>query len=156
MTPQQIGPPIRWKRVGRIAGRVILGLISLVLVTVAALLLVLHTDWGRERLRRRAIAALHDTFPGCVRIGKVEGSVLGDLVLRDVELCDASGRTAITVDRLGVNLGLLALLRHEIRVESLAADGVRVAAVLRTGRPANLATVVKLSEDPSTWDIATA
>ena len=142
------------RRAWRWSWRVGVSLLALIVAAAGVLLLVLHTDWGRERLRRRAVAALHETFPGCVRIGKLEGSVLGDLVLRDVELCDASGRTAITVERLGVNLGVLALLRHEIEVESLTADGVRVAAVLRAGRPANLATVVKLSEEPSTWDIA--
>ena len=59
------------RRAWRWTWRVGLGLVGLIVLAVGVLVLVLHTDWGRERLRRRAIAALHDTFPHCVRIGKV-------------------------------------------------------------------------------------
>jgi autotransporter translocation and assembly factor TamB len=95
---------LRWLR------RALLAFAALVVVAIVGFLIVIPTDWGRERIRRRVVAMLQDQFPGCLTIGRVDGSVLGDVYLSDVVACDSDGRQAITVKRVRANLGLLALI----------------------------------------------
>ncbi|HVV87073.1 MAG TPA: translocation/assembly module TamB domain-containing protein [Kofleriaceae bacterium] len=140
--------PWRWIR----RGLLVLG--ALLASAVIAALVVVHTDWGRDLIRRKVVAALQESFPGCIKIGRIDGSVLANLDVHDLVLCDASGREAVTVKHVRVNVGLLALLRGEIDLQTLDADGVKVLAIARKGQPLNLATIHKASPGPSTWDLA--
>ncbi len=138
----------RWLR------RTLLGFAALVVTAISTALIVLHTDWGREQIRQRALAVLRDTFPGCAEVARLDGSVLGDLDVHGVVLCDASGRPAVTVAHLRVNLGLRALLGGELELETLDAAGVQVLVEMRPGQPVNLATMMKSSGEPQAWDIS--
>jgi translocation and assembly module TamB len=149
MTPLQIGPAIRWKRVGRVAGRVVLGLLSLVLVTVAAVLVVLHTDWGREQVRRRVERALDDALIGGARIARLEGSVLGDLTVRGVVLEDAERTPAISADAVRVELALLPLLGKRVQLDRLAVSGLVVEGRERVDGTINLATLTEQQPEPA-------
>ncbi|HSR96304.1 MAG TPA: translocation/assembly module TamB domain-containing protein [Kofleriaceae bacterium] len=104
-----------------------LGLVLLAAVVVALLLLTAHTGWGREQLRSRVEAALRDTFPGGARVGALEGSLLGSLTLRDVELDRPDGVRMVAIAELRVDLALWPLASHTARIHALVADGVRVA-----------------------------
>ena len=107
-------------------GRLVLGAV-LVAVLVAALALVtVHTGWGREQLRRRAEAALRAAFPGGARVGAIEGSILGALTVRDVELDGRDHRPLVTIGTLHVTVALWPLAVQTAQVEQLVADDVRV------------------------------
>ena len=79
--------PRRWPRIAlRWIRRVIVGVLALAVVAVIAVVIILHTDWGRDLLRRQVEAQLQAKLPGGATIGKLEGSVFGELVVRDIEL----------------------------------------------------------------------
>jgi hypothetical protein len=107
--------------------RLALGLVLLAAVIVAMLLVTTHTGWGREQLRNRVQSALQDTFPGGAHVGALEGSLLGSLTLRDVELDHAGGAPMVTIAAVRVDIALWPLAFHTARIHDLVADGVRVA-----------------------------
>lgn len=111
---------LRWLK------RIVLGSLALAVVAVGVALIVLHTDWGRERIRRQIEAALADEFPGGARVGKLEGSVLGELVLTDVELAALDGAPLVSIGTLTVDVALTPLASNTIRVDRLVADRVTV------------------------------
>ena len=57
-----------------------------------------------RRLRRTAEAQIAAAFSRGARIGRIDGSVLGELVARDVELAAADGRTYARVGELRIEL----------------------------------------------------
>ena len=119
----------RGARLARIARRVGLGLVALIAMVLAGVLLALHSPWGRDQLRRRLEAALADRVDGAVTIGRLDGSVLGELVARQVAITDLSGRAVIEVDTVRVDAGLLALLDRRLHLSRLVIDGAEVIAL---------------------------
>src|SRR5579864_2436480 len=83
----------RWPRVvARWIRRILAGVVGFAVVAVAGVVIALHTDWGREQLRKIAEAQLAKRFPGGAHIGALEGSVFGELVVRDLELDGRDGK----------------------------------------------------------------
>lgn len=142
-----------WRRAARIVGRIMLGVTISIFVVIGALLIVLHTDWGRAKLRDQIVAQMDDVFVGGVEIGSLEGSVLGEVVLRDVVIHDREGRAAITIDRLRLEVALTALVQRRIELEHVVAEGVAID-VRRRGDVLNLAGMIRDDGEPSTWSIA--
>nr|HEX4313779.1 translocation/assembly module TamB domain-containing protein [Kofleriaceae bacterium] len=106
--------------------RLVLIAIGLGVLAIAVVLVVLHTDWGRDKLRAEIESQLQARFPGGAKLGAVEGSVLGTLVLRDLELDGRDTKPMVTVDKIAVSVSLPALLEAIVRVQSLDVDGVAV------------------------------
>lgn len=148
-----VGPPRR-RLVRRWARRILIGAPVTALGVIVAALIGLHTDWGREQVRRRAVSALREMFPGGIELRQLEGSVLGTITARGVAIYDGNRRRAIAVERASVDLSLVALLRHTIQLNRLDVEGVTVLAI-DDGRGLNLATLVKPRQDPSpsTWRV---
>src|SRR5262245_28705065 len=113
--------------------RLAAGVALLALVVVAMLLVTAHTGWGREQLRLRVVDALRDAFPGGARVGALEGSLLGSLTLRDVELDRADGQPLVTAAAVRVDLALWPLVAHTARVHELVVD--RPHAIVRAPGP---------------------
>ena len=111
---------LRWLR------RIVLGFCLLVFVVVGTALAILHTDWGRDRLRGEIESALQDAFPGGAKIGRLEGSVLGEVTLRDIEIDSRDKRPFIEVETLHVHVGLLPLIKKHVRIDSVVAEGVKI------------------------------
>jgi hypothetical protein len=128
--------------------RLALGVVLAAIVIVAMLLVTAHTGWGREQLRSRVEAALRDTFPGGAHVGALEGTVLGSLTLRDVELDRPDGKPLVTIAVLRVDLALWPLAIHTARVHDLVADGVH--AVIAPSGPDAVPT---RDTAPSPWRI---
>ena len=133
--------------------RGLLGLLVLVLLTVAAAAITLHTAWGRDKIRAQIEAKLKPYFPAGAKVGRLEGSVLGDFTLHDIELTDREGRRAVTIKRVDLNLELGAWLDDEARVEKMIVDGVNIALHQRGSEPPNLATMFQPNPDPLTFDV---
>ncbi|MGE0550223.1 MAG: translocation/assembly module TamB domain-containing protein [Kofleriaceae bacterium] len=110
---------LRWtKRIG-------LGLVAFVVVVIGVALLIIHTNWGREQIREQAQGSLQELFPGA-KIGSIEGSVFGELVVRDLELRRADGSLTIKVGTVRAELAVGALFHQTARVERLVAEDVEV------------------------------
>lgn len=137
----------RWTR------RIVLVLAAFVIVAVGAVLALLHTDWGRDVAREQIEARLADTFTGGARIGSLEGSVLGDLVLRDVVIDGPDGKPAITIDKLTLGVGLLPLLSKEARLTKLHAEGVDVDLRRDPDGTLQAARLLRPSEQESRWSV---
>ncbi|HTM21778.1 MAG TPA: hypothetical protein VL172_14750, partial [Kofleriaceae bacterium] len=133
--------------------RWLLVLVAVVIALAGAAIAALHTDWGREQLRRRIEAALDQRFVGDVRIGRLEGSVFGELTLRDVEIDDAEGQPAIRVAALRGDLALRPLLDHEARFHWLVAEGLQVDGRRQADGTLDLSHLLVPSEEPRGWDV---
>ena len=143
------------RRALRIILKLILVVVVLAIVAIGALAIVVHTDWGRNRLRAELVATLDDMLVGEVEIGALEGSVFGELVLRDVVIHDREGRRAITVERVRFEVGLIALVKRRIELQDVVANGVVVDGHRRDGR-LNLAELIAPTDEPGTWGIEIA
>lgn len=133
--------------------RLVLALLALALVAAIAGAITLHTAWGRDQVRAQIEAKLRPYFPAGARIGRLEGSVLGDFELRDIELRDREGRPAVTIDRVRLNVELAAWLDDEARLESVIVEGLAVELHQRAGEPPNVATMFQPNPDPLTFDV---
>src|SRR5260221_9772419 len=105
------------RRALRWAKRIVIGLISVVLLVVGIAVIIVHTDWGRNLIRERAEAALHDTFPGGVRVGKVTGSVFGTLVVEDIVINSADGKPWLAASSAKLKLSVWPLLHKTAHVD---------------------------------------
>ncbi len=119
--------PIR--RVARILLKVLAAVLTLVVVAVAAVLIVIHTDWGRAKIRAQVEAALADSVNGTAKVGRVEGSVFGELIARDIVIEDVDGRPVIQLDTVRIELALLDLVSQTAHIERLTIQGGQVIAL---------------------------
>jgi uncharacterized protein involved in outer membrane biogenesis len=99
--------------------RIVLGLIAFVVVAVGAVLAILHTDWGRGIAKDQIESRLNDVFVGGGTIGKLEGSVLGKMTLRDVVLNGPDKKPAISIKKIEIGLGILPLFSKQARIKDL-------------------------------------
>lgn len=111
-----------WKWFKRITAFVL----ALALLAVAAFLIIIHTDWGREQIRKQVESALRGQFPGGVHIGHLDGSVFTTLELTDIELDGADGKPLIKASKLRLRPKLLPLLWKTVRVENVSAFDVAI------------------------------
>jgi hypothetical protein len=113
------------KRAWRWTIRIALGVIGFVVLALAVTIGTLHTSWGRERVRRIAEQELRAAFPGST-IGRIDGSLFGDLIAREVTLVGRDHRPLVTVDKLTLVAALRPLVGKTVRVDTIVADGVVV------------------------------
>ena len=106
--------------------RILLGLLGLIVVAVAALVITIHTDYGRELIRAQVETQLDNTFVGGARVGKVEGSPFSELTIHDLVINGPDGEPAITIGSLELEVGLLALVSKQVRLTGLTAEDVDV------------------------------
>jgi hypothetical protein len=105
--------------------RVVGVIAALVAVVLGAVMLVLQTRWGGERLRRQLVTRVNHQIQGELAIGRL--SFGGDrLIVWDVTLRDPDGKEAAQVARAEVDFRLLRLLREEVRLSAVVVDSPRV------------------------------
>lgn len=137
------------KKIARVLGWTALALLLLVVAAVVTVLVAVQTDWGQRRLLTAVLPSLQEKLRGHLSIGELDGNLLRTLVLRDVELDDASGEPAVRIRLLRLRYNPLSLLRHRVALSSVELEGGYVhARRLRDGR-LNLATLTVPSPGPS-------
>ncbi|MBA3454927.1 MAG: translocation/assembly module TamB domain-containing protein [Deltaproteobacteria bacterium] len=114
------------KRALRWLKRIVLGTLALAIVAVIAVLIVLHTDWGRNLVREQIEATLLENFPGGARVGKLEGSVFGTLVVTDIVVFDMDHGPLVKVGSVKLELELLPLLTKTAHIDRLLIEDVVV------------------------------
>jgi hypothetical protein len=112
-----------WK-IGRWIGISLGALVALAIVTV---IVVTHTAWFRDFARQKANAVLIGTLKGQLVVGRIEGSIWGDLILDDVTLIYHGDRIA-HLDRLRVAYGILSILSKTIELTHLDISGLLISA----------------------------
>ncbi len=113
------------KRAWRWTKRIVLGVLAFAVLATAIVIGTLHTSWGRNRVRAIAEEQLQSTFPGST-IGRIDGSVFGDLIARDVTIMGRDKRPLVTIETLTIHAALLPLAGKTARIESIHADEVIV------------------------------
>ncbi len=140
----------------QVAARLVPALLALALFIGAAMataLITVHTDWGRERLRRRVEAAIDAVVVGDVRIRRIDGSIFGDLIIHDLQIDSPEGRPAIVVHELRMDLALLPLMSKTARFESLRADGLAIHGHRDENGQLDLGRLLVPSDEPTPWDV---
>ncbi len=109
------------KKVAWIGLGVLGAVVGVLALVVGGTLLVLRTDWGGERVRRKVVASVNDEIQGKLEIGRL--SFGGDaLELRGIALRDPEGAVVAEIARVDVGFKLLRLLRKEVRVTTVAIE----------------------------------
>lgn len=96
-------------------GRVVLGAAALIVaVAIGTVYLFTGTDWGRERLRARAVTALAGSMRGRVQIGSLSGNLLTGATLAGVTITDSTGARFVSADTVAARYALRTLLSKRI------------------------------------------
>jgi len=140
--------PRGWQRIVRWGARLVGATIALAVLAIGATLFALHTDWGRARLRRAVESGLAGALGGPVHIAALEGSVLGELVAREVIVDSPDGSPLLAIHTLHVELALAPLLGHVARFDRLVAEDVDV--TIPAGWPG---TPAPAPATPPRWDV---
>ena len=102
------------RRLARIAlaiGRSAVYLVALVLILAGALLAVLQTGWGKDRLRSLIVGQANRYLAATLEIGRLEGSLFRDLTLANVRL-SRDGRTMAAIAYLAVVGSVISFLAY--------------------------------------------
>jgi hypothetical protein len=146
----------RLRKLGRIAAWVVGALVALVVVLVVGGYAALHTDWGREKVRTQALKALAPLFVGKLDIGRVEGDLFGDVVLRDLSLTDATGQKVVAARAARITFSIWPLVHQHVFLHKLRIEGLRVDGVQKADGTINLAGLMKPQpekKEPSKWTV---
>ncbi len=92
---------------------------AIAVLTVAVVLVLTMTDFGRERVRRFTLATLTEMVHGQVRIGGIGGNLLDGVVMTDFSIADTAGRPFVSADTVVADYKLTAFARKRIELHSL-------------------------------------
>ena len=105
----------------------LLVVLSVILVlAVIAVWMVTNSDFGRERVRRLALTTLGGATHGIVRIGAVQGNLLGGATLVDISITDSAGQPFLAADSLTGHYVLRSFLSKKIEIDGLVLYRPRV------------------------------
>jgi autotransporter translocation and assembly factor TamB len=113
------------RKLARIVAWIAAAIAGLAVCAVVAVAILSHTAWFRDLVRGKVNAVLAGTFKGRLSIGGLQGSIWGDLVLRDVTLTYQGDRIA-HIQRMRVAYGILSLLDDTIDLTHLDLSGVEL------------------------------
>lgn len=101
-------------------GRILLGVAALIVAAaIATVYLFTGTDWGRERLRTKAVAALSGGVHGIVRIGSLSGNLLTGATLAGVSITDSAGAPFLAADSVVARYSLRTLFSKRIFLQDV-------------------------------------
>jgi autotransporter translocation and assembly factor TamB len=109
---------MRVRRLARGLLAIVAGLLLLAVLAVVAAVLVLHTGFGREQVRRQLQTRLGGLLqPGLkLQVGKLHGSVLDGPTIDGLAVTDAQGRTLAATGTVRLDYDLSSLFRHRFHV----------------------------------------
>jgi hypothetical protein len=118
---------------------------------VLAIVIALHTAWGRDYVRRKIEHALAAQFPGGARIGELTGSVFGVVELHDIELDGPDGAPELVIRTARIDLALWPLLGKRARIDKLELDDVTFTAP--HDKPGAAPSEPAGPSEPSAWSV---
>jgi hypothetical protein len=143
------------RKILRWAWRILGGAIAFVILLVAIAIGVVHTEWGRQRMKKEIETQLQAEFPGST-VGSLQGTPFGTLIASGITIAGKDGRPFITIAELTIDASLKPLANRVVRVQTVSADGVLIDLTAQPDpkptKPAS--TDAKKGESkPSSWDI---
>src|SRR5262245_8038668 len=100
---------MRVRRIARIAARILLGAMILVVTGAIVLILWARSESGRQHIRDIVVGESRRRLPG-LEIGRLGGDLTRTIILEGVALRDRAGREAVHIDRVEARVDLRALL----------------------------------------------
>lgn len=103
------------RRVGRIGGLFLIGILIVLALVVGALFVLTRTPWGVARVGQYGIGYLQKGIQGRLHVGRVRsGSLLGGVRVADVSIIDRSGKPFLTADSAVVRYGWRNLIGRQL------------------------------------------
>jgi autotransporter translocation and assembly factor TamB len=99
--------------------RIALGLGFFLLLLIIAAAIFTHTDRFREFVRDKLVTAINDTIMGSVSLGRIEGSIWGNVILHDV-VVRHQGAEILEVPELTISYSLIPLIWGRLHIFQLA------------------------------------
>ncbi len=132
------------RRVLRGIGWFLGGLVALVVLLVVVGMILLRTEWGRQKVEGIAVEQLRALLAEGAEldVARVEGSFLTGVRILGLEVREG-GEPAVAIDTLSLNYNLLTVLSREFSADDLAAAGVRVWARQRADSTWNLTRILE-------------
>ena len=123
-------------------------LLILVVLLVAFGIFSQTSYFRNDILRPQVESATNNAIEGSLKIGSIEGNLFTHVAANDVEVYDAKGNLAASIQRAEVAYDLLPLIDFELPISRVKL--VRPLGIVRTNKDGelNLATLVKPSEEP--------
>lgn len=113
-------------RLARRLVRTVAALVGLVVALVVGAILVLQTDWGRDRVRLFALERLRAMVQGRVDVARLGGDFLHGVALEGVSITGPAGEPFLRVGRLEVNYDLGGVLRKELLFGDIVLEEPRI------------------------------
>jgi translocation and assembly module TamB len=92
---------------------------AVAVVLAAVLLLLSHSQIGRDQVARQLEARFNAQYHGQLEIGRLTGNLLYDLFARDVRLYDATGRVVLAADSVVIEPRWIALLQDRLELKRI-------------------------------------
>ena len=89
-------------------------LAGVVLVAGGAVFVLTNTDWGRERVRRQALAQLGKFVHGRVRIGAIKGNLLTGATIENLVITDSAGNPFVAAERVKARYSIREFLQKRL------------------------------------------
>lgn len=142
------------RKVLRWVWRIVGGAIAFVILLVAIAVGAVHTEWGRQRMKKEIESQLQAQFPGST-VGSLQGTPFGTLIASGITIAGKDGRPFITIAELTIDASLKPLANRVVRVQTVAADGVLIDLTAQPDpKPSTAASETKKGDSkPSSWDI---
>ncbi len=138
-TPSPSPPRTRLQKVRRVASRILLGVLGVVVLVVA----YLHTPWGEERLRARIEQRLGERFTTRATLRGLRFSLFRGIDLQDLRIEGNTGSEAIHIETVHVEPRYGALLRGQPVLALLGVHGGTVHVVGKEDGTTNLTGIYK-------------
>ena len=122
--------------------RIALGLGFLLLISIIAAAIISHTDRFRGFIGEQLVSAINDSIVGSISLGRLEGSIWGNVVLHDVVVRHEDAEI-LEVPRLAISYSLIPLIWGRLHVFELA--GSRPSLHLKRGKDNELNIVQAFS-----------
>lgn len=143
------------RKVLRWVWRIVGGAIAFVILLVAIAIGAVHTEWGRQRMKKEIETQLQAEFPGST-VGSLQGTPFGTLIASGITIAGKDGRPFVTIAELTIDASLKPLANRVVRVQTVSADGVLIDLTAQPDPKPKQPTTppTKTGESkPSSWDI---
>ena len=119
----------RRSRLHRVVRSLVFAIAALV-VLIALGVALLHTSWGRARVVGLIVSQTTGYIDGDLRVGRLDGSVLGQVSLHDVRVVRA-GQDVVRLDQIDARYRLATFASPNIVIDNLVVHGVRATLIER-------------------------
>jgi len=104
--------------------KILLYIIGSILLLIILIIVFLQTPWGKNIVRQQAVKYLRNKLQTEVLIAKLDYSIPDKFLLEGVFVADKNKDTLLNVQRLDIDMDMLALLKGKLSVNSILLEGV--------------------------------